>query len=712
MKPGSESRFLAERGEWFASGFFEERKAPVLSRITRGIRRHFENICLPEYTGSVLYPKGREGQFYKPGILGFSYSHSLIYSSANSNAFEEGLSGASDNEKNIWKGIKEELESYPFHPPGYDYQYCLGGAGYTHSISNYGRVLREGFSTYLERVRKGKKKAENEGDAAKAVFYGGMEELLGAVRVLHGKAAEKIENGPDCPARARLLEAFRSVPFRPAGTFFEAVAGANFVFYLDGCDSLGLLDRELDEFFENDLRDGKITRRQAVLLIKELWKNFDYAEGLSVCIGGTRSDGSPSYNALTGVCIEASRKSRRPNLHLRVRQDMPGDLWEKALDTVATGCGMPVFHNEELYLRGLRDARLNILFNEICEYAPAGCAETMVHGKSNVGSLDAGINLLGVLEKSIKRHIVSSPDFKSFLDCYFADLKDSIETMINQTNRDQEMKALYRPQPVRSLLIDDCIDSGVEYNRGGARYNWSVVNVCGLSNVTDSLFSMKKIIYEGKHVSPAGFLDALENNFQGYGELLKKIKMLPKFGNDEDEVDAIAVKTAGFVFEEIRKYACWRGGRFLPGCMMFIIYADAGKNLMASPDGRMRDEPIADSVGPVAGRDKEGPTAVMKSAAKIGHSKAMGTLVLNMRFSPSLFKKASDRKALINLVKAYFLLGGMQVQMNVVDQKVLEDAVSHPEKYSDLIVRVGGYSEYFNKLSRDLQETIIKRTEY
>jgi len=215
-----------------------------------------------------------------------------------------------------------------------------------------------------------------------------------------------------------------------------------------------------------------------------------------------------------------------------------------------------------------------------------------------------------------------------------------------------------------------------------------------------------------KEKTGAELWEILRNNFEGEEAFRKRLERCTRFGNDEPKADEIAKDVAGFVFSEFLRYAPWRGGKFLASCLMFVTYADAGSPVSATPDGRMSGSPLADSAGPVQGRDKKGPTAMLKSVASIPHNLAPGTLVINVRFVKSIFMSKEDRAELQNLVRTYFDMGGMQLQINVVDQEVLRDAIAHPENYQDLIIRIGGYSEYFNRLSDALKQTVLERTEH
>jgi formate C-acetyltransferase len=262
------------------------------------------------------------------------------------------------------------------------------------------------------------------------------------------------------------------------------------------------------------------------------------------------------------------------------------------------------------------------------------------------------------------------------------------------------------------LLIDDCIDRGVEFNAGGARYNWSVINIAGLGNVVDSLAAVREVVFERREISGAELAGILAANFAGQEALRQRLSRCPRFGNDQPAADELAHEVGEFVFREFLGHRAWRGGRFLGSCLMFVTYAQAGKGVGATPDGRLADAPLADSAGPVQGRDLHGPTACIKSLGAIPHRLAPGTLVVNTRFAKAHFQSPDGRAKLRALFRTYFDLGGMQMQVNVVDQELLRDAVAHPEEYPNLVVRMGGYSEYFSRLSQELRETLLERTEH
>ncbi|MEW6756301.1 MAG: pyruvate formate lyase family protein, partial [Candidatus Latescibacterota bacterium] len=687
----------------------------------RGLRRHLEQRPAPPWQGQALYPSGPFSLWGSGSAVYFHYSHSLCWDRAGLAR----LRAEHPEARDCLEALEAFLAGHYMVGTEVPPEFRLGGDGFTHSIPHYGRVCGEGLDGYAARIRAGLQASRGRGDDERAAFYEALEDLLLGVRAWHRRCAAAVRaaaapaEGAGGPAgsaweatRQRLLAALERVPLAPARSFYEALVCTNWIFYLDGCDSLGRIDQELGPYYERDVTSGRLDAEEGRRLVRLLWENVDANSGWNAAIGGSTAEGGPAYNALTRVCLQAARRIRRPNLALRVRRDMPDLVWDEVLETLASGCGLPALYSEEAYLAALQEAHLGLRAEDLPEFAFGGCTETMVHGRSNVGSLDAGINLPEILSQVLEAQLERATDFDALFAAYRGALCQAIARLTAGVSRDQELKARHQPQPVRSLLIDDCIDEGVEYNAGGARHHWSVVNVGGLANVADSLAAVQKLVYQERSVSPDELLAALRTDFAGHQALRRRLEACPRFGNDEPEADALACQVAQIVFGELRRYAPWRGGRFLPACLMFVTYAGAGEHVPATPDGRRAGTPIADSAGPVQGRDRRGPTAMLRSVARLPQQMAPGTLVVNARFARDMFTSAEQRQRLRQLIRGYFDLGGLQLQVNVVDQAVLRDALEHPERHEDLIVRVGGYSEYFHRLSRALQESILERTEH
>jgi formate C-acetyltransferase len=718
---------LNQLGEHFAAGYVERPNAAPITRWSRAVRRRFARRALAPYRGERLYPSGPrvlEG-VWEDRILQPSFSFTWTL---DERELEAALAEATETEQQTLECLEGEMRDLRQQLIVWRSPHTVGGHGYTHSIPNYGRVLREGLNEHARRVQAGlaaareRVVAHKRDDAGQIAFYEGLEDVLAGIRCWHRRIVAYLASWAPGSAdqadnRDRLLAALERVPWEPARGFYEALLAYNLVYYLDDCDNPGRIDRELNAFYARDVQHGAISREDGLALLGEFTDNVCDNGGWSAAIGGTLppgapSGGGPAYNELTLLCLEAVRGKYRPSYELCVREDMPDAVWDAALETVGTGCGQPAFYNERAYLDGLRGAGLGLAEEDLVLWNGGGCTETMIHGCSNVGSLDAGLHLPLVLERTLYDGLAGAPSFAALMARFKADVRATIAEIADGVSRLQQAKAALRPQPVRSLLIDDCIERGIEYNAGGARYNWSVINVAGLSNVADSLAAVREVVFERGEVSGAELLQTLERDFEGAEAFRRRLARCPRYGNDRPEVDALAAEVAEHVFREFGRHEPWRGGRFLPSCIMFTTYAHEGTKVGATPDGRLAGAPLGDSIGPVAGRDREGPTAMLRSVTRLPLHLALGTPVLNVRFSKALFDSRAGRQSVRDLIEAYFRMGGMQIQVSVVDQAVLRDAIAHPERHEDLIVRVGGFSAHFNTLSEELKQTVLERTEH
>ncbi len=708
---------LERRREYLAAGFFEEPAASPLRRWCRAVRRRWENQPTPRYDGGPLYPAGpKNGTGAANRIVSPSYSFTWSFQRPE---LERQLREAETEEARtaleaLDRAMTAEVERLYVPPPN---GHSVGGWGYTHSIPNYGRVVREGFNAHARRVRHALEAADGNGDREHVEFCRGMLEVLAGIRSWHRRLRAELERAePATPEaaqnRTRLLDALTQVPFRPARTFFEALVAYNFVYYLDDCDNPGRIDQELAPLLEQDLGRGTLDLDAAARWVAAFADNVTVNWGWSAAIGGTGPDGRPAYNRMTELCLDAARGRPRPSWELRVRPDMPDRLWELALDALATGSGNPALYNEPAFLQSLLEADLGLDERDAAAWNGGGCTETMIHGCSNVGSLDAGINLPRILERTLHEHLEQVDDFEGVLEAVKRGFERDIRQVTGAVSEIQRRRAETCPQPMRSLLIDDCIDRARDFNAGGARCNWSVVNVAGLTDVADALAALREVVFERREVSPRRLLETLHRNFEDDEALRRRLERCPRFGNDDPAVDSLAADLATTVYAAFRSETPWRGGRFLPSCIMFETYARAGAAVGALPDGRRAGEPLADSIGPVAGRDRHGPTAMLRSVTRLPLHLATGTPVLNLRLARHLFSTPAGRARVRELIEAYFNMGGMQVQITATDRQTLLDALEHPERHEDLIVRIGGYATYFNRLPPELKQTVIDRTEY
>lgn len=718
----AEAEALDHAGERFAAGFLSPLPAggshcrsiteEAVLRHAMGIRRHLQGCALRPYAGEPLYPAG--GSIWSPDreILG---DPTLPEPVLNLTAYYVSLDIClnADAARRRAGMAKEGDERSAFEKLA---AFCDGmprGGGWTHSIIHFERVLAEGLEVYEARVRRHAAEADDPGQRN---LYEALLIVLQAFRDYRDRVAELLRHARSASPEAernrlRLLEAYAAgIPFRAPAAFFEAMVAVALLYALDGSDDLGRFDQYMAPYYAHALASGEMTRDEAVDLIRALWRYVDACSGWNVALGGSTRSGEAAYSDLTVACLEAARGMRRPNLALRLRRDTPGCVWEAALDTLASGAGLPALYCEENYLAAIDAAHLNIADEDKRDFAFGGCTELMVQGCSNVGSLDGDFSVIKTLEETLHRSLASCASFAELMSAYEADLRCGIADLAARVCRNQEARARWHPQLIRTLLIDDCIERGREYYDGGARCNWSVINVVGLSNAADSLAAVRRAVFDERRFSAEEMLAALRDDFAGHADVLAYVERCPRFGNDDPYVDELAHRLSAIVYGEFQRYAPWRGGRFLCGTLMFVTYGWFGRPVGATPDGRRSGAPVADSAGPVQGRDRSGPTAMLRSVAGLAQFMAPGTLVVNLRLLPDLLRSPNGRARARALVETYFALGGMQLQINMVDQATLEDAIAHPERHADLIVRVGGYSEYFNRLDDDLKRTILERT--
>lgn len=652
---------LMEKREFYLAGFFEY---PEASRFERYAHAHsvlLQNMRLPDYDGEELYPCGSFYSEWYSVWPNYSYTFGLSYERLENTGIDEEVVDA----------FKKENELMPL----IDSVHTVGGNGYTHSIPNFKRIITEGLSSYRDRIR----------NLPEGEIKRGLLDLVFGIETFVKRSVDKLtrENAP-----SKLIDALKKVPFRPAENLYEAFVSWNVIYYMDVCDDPGRLDNDLYPFYKGE---------DFEYLFRQFFKNVDVNDGWTCAIG-------PDYNELTLQIIHAIKGMRRPSVELRVRKNMPQEIWLAACDSLSSGCGNPVFYNEELYQEQLHKTFPTIPKEDLMKFNGGGCTETMLAGLSNVGSLDAGINLPYILSGFIRNGKGDFGNFEIFYETLIETIKNETVHVLDLVNGFRKRREKYRPNPMRTLLVDDCIDNNTEYNAGGARYNWSIINFAGIINCAESLITIKKLVFDEKLYSLKEMIDLLD---KGDKMLKLQIDNCPHFGVDDDEPDLLAARFTRDIWcmTELKKpYKCMA---FIPASIQFVTYADAGKEVPATPDGRKYGDPIADSLGAILGRDKDGLTAMLNSVAKLPLQMAIGTPVLNVRMKKNLITEH-----LPAIVNGFFKNGGMQMQVSCISKEDMLAALENPDEYKNLIVRIGGYSEYFNRLSKDLQQTVIDRTEF
>ena len=471
----------------------------------------------------------------------------------------------------------------------------------------------------------------------------------------------------------------------------------------------GRLDRRLIPYYERDLADGKITYESAVqdIALLYLYINDLTRAGLAygVMVGGD------TVNALSYACIDAVRHSRLvyPSVGLCVNEKTPHDLKALALEVISEGFPNPSFFNDRVIRKGLEYYGVP---KEISgNYINSTCVEITPCGASGVWVASPYYNLCGVLLDTLKTDYAN---FDAFMDGYRNSLAEKIREGVATQRGWREARNRCWRRPLQSIFTNDCMERGLDIEVGGARYNWVECSFVGLANLVDSLTVVREEVFRQRNMSQTELLKMLEENFKGHdAERLKFLNHYPKYGHDNPEVDGMIQPLIEFIRSECAKYRMPPDGSFyIPGTFCWEMHQRLGGQTGATPDGRTAGFPFADGAGPAQGREKFGPTTAVKSVCTWDHSMLVGGSAFNMKYSKSLLKSAEEREKLLNLVDAFIKGGGFQTQINVADNETLRKALAHPEEYADLVVRIGGYTDYFVRLSPQMQQEVLMRTEY
>ncbi len=507
--------------------------------------------------------------------------------------------------------------------------------------------------------------------------------------------------------------------------------------------SPGRLDQHLAPFYRRGLADGTLTRAAAEELLQCLWIKFNnqpappkvgvtaeesgtYTDFAQIGFGGLTREGADGVNDVTFLLLDVTEEMRllQPSASIQVSTENPDALIRRAGEIIRTGFGQPSVFNADLIARELmrqgkspEDARCG---------GSSGCVEVGAFGKENY-NLTGYFNLPKVLELALhdgvdprtgRRLGPATGDPRGFggFDALFAaferQLRHFVDVKVRGNNVVERLYATRMPAPFLSLLIDDCVVRGRDYHDGGARYNTSYIQGVGLGTMTDALSALRHHVYGERTVTMHALLAALDADFAGAERLRQQLlNRTPRYGNDDDRADALMVRVFEAYFAAVDGRPNTRGGRYAINLLPTTCHVYFGSVIGATPDGRRAGQPLSEGVSPVQGADRHGPTAVLKSVAKMDHGRTGGTL-LNQKFTPALLADDAGLDGLVQLVRTYFALGGHHIQFNVVDAATLRAAQAHPEEHRDLIVRVAGYSDYFCDLGKSLQDEIIARTEH
>jgi len=617
--------------------------------------------------------------------------------------------------------------------------------GIAHFVPDYPKLLKLGTAGIAKEAQRLHSTASNpEAQAlykAVQIVCDGLVELSAAYVL---RARELAQKETDQPRRDELLEVARiceRVPQHPAQTFQEALQSLLFVQIalnqesLDNSISPGRLDQVLWPYFHADIQAGRITVDRARELVgcftvkmSEIIPVFSRRitrfhggmfNGQVVVVGGTDAQGNDVTNALTDMFLDAmdELRMRQPNYHARVHSGSPARYINRVADMLLRGSAAPSLMNDDVIVPTLVGRGMPV--ERARDYSPVGCVEPVSCG-ATFGSTDAAIvNLVLPFERALglkkpragKKHAEQCASVDELFDLFRRELQAVVAKLIPDLHAVERANAVFHPTPLSSLMLEGCLESGVDASSGGALFNASGIQGVGVADLADSFAAIERVVFVDKRCTMRELLHALRRNFAGAEDLRGHLLCAPKFGNDNLYADRFAQLIMTAFADMLARYNNTRGGKYLAGFYSVTAHEYLGSRSRALPSGRRAKMPLASGLSPVNGVDRLGPTAALSSVAKLNLvDTARNGINVNIKIDRRALGEASEVDALSGLIRGYFQQGGMQVQINAMDPATLLDARAHPENHPWLLVRVSGYSAYFNDLSPEMRDEIIART--
>lgn len=621
------------------------------------------------------------------------------------------------------------------------------------------KIYKKGFQDYKNDIIEARNRLDflNDKEAFdKKAQLNAMEICCDAIMILGERyaayARELAEKETDEIRKQELLQIAANcdvVPAHAPKTFWQAIQMYWFVHLgvtteLNPWDaySPGRLDQHLNPFYQKDIEDGILDDEKALELLECLWVKFNnqpappkvgitlkesgtYTDFANLNTGGITPDGENGVNEVSYLILDCmdEMKLLQPSSNVQISKKTPTKFLKRACEISRKGWGQPAFYNTEAIIQELLNAGKSI--EDARRGGTSGCVETGAFG-NEAYILTGYFNLPKILEltlyngydivskKQIGLPLGYAKDFKSYDELYEAYKKQVeylIDIKIEGSNIIEKIYAEYMPAPFLSIITNDCISRGKDYNAGGARYNTNYIQGVGIGTITDSLAAIKYNVFDEKKFTMEELIEALEHNFEGYDMIANLVRnKTPKYGNDDDYADNIMKDVFNFYQKTVTGRPNMKGGTYRVNMLPTTCHVYFGEVMNASPNGRLAQKPVSEGISPEKGADVNGPTAVIKSCSKMDHLRTGGTL-LNQKFTPSVVKGEEGLDNMANLVRAYFNMDGHHIQFNVIDRETLIRAQQNPDEYKDLIVRVAGYSDHFRNLSKALQDEIIERTE-
>ena len=717
-------------------------------------RKELEEDILPYWRGKTV--RDRKKALWRENGLGFKPAMDPLslfkrHKGLDLAKIKRGAKVPGGDAAYILRGMKEILHNNPALVMNvFDVQ--------GHLILGVKNVLKEGFSGIHARAGQGLAKAKTDGKSHDKSFFQSVIICCEAIRTLADRlalAAERAAAIEADPARQKELLAAakrcRHVPMEPPRNFHEAIQ-AMWLILLGGLISHGMvgilavgrLDQYLYPYYKMDVEKGLITRDHALRLMEELLiklsanlmilpyvgKNTGNELGSDSCvptIGGVNAHGEDAVNPLTHVILEAftNVKSLGNSFTVRLSKKSPAAFWEKALKTYRQTSGAALF-NDEMVIPALKNCGMPV--EDARDYGVIGCVEPTGDGNTfgctsgNDLSLSAALEMalyngyLRVMGKIIGPKTGEAKKFRTFEQLMEAFKKQTafmIGTVVKAVNLKDGIYMEEFHNPYISSTLEGCLESARDMTQGGAKYNFGSISGRGMGTVVDSLAAIRYFVFDQKTFTMAKILKMLDCNFKGFDrERAMLMHRAPTFGSDDPYADDIAREVCEFFCQAVASHQTLRKGPFRPSFFSYGVHVLEGLYIGAMPNGRLAGDPVSNSLSPTNGTEKNGPTGVLGSVARLDHRLISNGCSVNIKLMPSMFEGEERLQKMIGLVKGFFQTGGMEVQPNVVSNQTLLDAQKHPENYRDLVVRVSGYSALFTDLGKPIQDEIIQRTEF
>lgn len=637
-------------------------------------------------------------------------------------------------------------------------------SGISHVTPDYPTVLKLGFKGIQKTAEKKLEQAldrtgrigkpDKKDSASQQIAFYRSAIIVADAAIEYGKRWKtelvKLADDTSHPVRRAELEElaqmFTNIPANPPRSFHEAVQMVfitHVILHQENFQhgvSFGRMDQYLYPYYVNDIRSGVLTPERATEIMGcfickagELLPLFfdratEYFSGLSsasgITLGGVRPDGTSGVNDLSYLILLAydQVRLRQPNFHVRIDRDTPTPFKSLCYEVLKKGGGIPAFFNDSTIIPALQEA--GIAVQDATDYAIVGCVEWGIPGKSFPAAGAVFVNLAMALHLALHDGRIHGRQFgprtgalnnltsmRMLLDAFQKQLVNLLALAVQGNNAIETTHARHRPTPFLSIIVDGCIENGMEINAGGARYNSTGCQGVGLADVIDSFAAIDHLVFQERKLSLVDFIAAVDDDFAKHHDLRTYIlNKIPKYGENAEASDGYGRVISGLYTEAVMTFTNPRRGSYFPGFWTMTTHMGFGNRMPALPSGRRAGEALANGVSACNGRDRKGPTAALASASRLDTGRVTNGYALNQKLSSGYLKGISGNQLLEGIISGYFKQSGMQLQFNITDHTILAEAKAHPEKYPDLVVRVSGYSAYFNDLTEAMKEELINRT--